>query len=191
MMQITMKKLILASGSPRRQQLLREAGIPFEVRVREVDESFPSDLPPEKVAAFLARKKALASRSFLRKDEILLTADSTVLLGETILNKPVDYGEAVGFLRALSGQMHRVVTGVCLMDSRKERVFSDISRVYFHELSAEEIDYYVSRYEPYDKAGAYAIQEWIGLCRVRKIEGSYFNVMGLPVDRVYEALKKF
>ena len=185
------RKIILASKSPRRQQLLREAGFDFEVRTQEVEENYPSDLPVEKVAAYLARKKAAAMLSDLQEEDILLTADSTVILDNRILEKPADQAEAASFLRALSGNKHQVITGVCLCSREKERVFSAISSVFFEELTEAEIDYYIRHYAPYDKAGGYAIQEWIGLCKVYRIEGSYFNIVGLPVDQVYRELMDF
>jgi septum formation protein len=184
--------LILASQSPRRAQLLREAGIDFIIRAREVNEDFPTDLAADEVAPYLARRKAEASLDLLGvAGDVLLTADSTVILGETIYNKPADRTDAQRILRALSGRTHRVVTGCCLLSLEKEEVFSGISHVTFTELSDAEIDYYIDHYQPYDKAGAYAIQEWIGLCKVSRIEGTYANIVGLPVDLVYERLQRF
>ncbi len=191
-MKVLQKKIILASQSPRRQQLLREAGFTFELKARPIDESFPADMPVDEVAAYLARRKAHAAREFLTgEDQVLLTADSVVILGDTIYNKPADAAEARRMLRALSGKMHRVITGVCLLSLEKERTFQGESRVFFEELSEEEIDYYIETCRPYDKAGSYAIQEWVGLCRVSRIEGTYANIMGLPVDLVYEEMKGF
>ena len=182
-------KLILASQSPRRRQLLEQAGFDFEIKVNPIDESFPADMPVEDVAAFLARAKAEAARHFIQNDEIVLAADSVVILGDTVYGKPEDVEDARRILRDLSGNIHRVITGVCLLSRQQERVFSGESRVHFAPLSEEEIDYYIHTCQPYDKAGAYAIQEWIGLCKIRHIEGTYANVMGLPVDLVYEALR--
>ncbi len=184
-------RLVLASKSPRRRQLLREAGIPFEVRTREVNEDFPGDLPAAEVAHYLARKKAAACLDLIGEKEILLTADSTVVLGDTIFNKPADRAEAASFLRALAGKTHQVITGVCLRTLEEEHSFADVSQVRMMPLTEAEIDFYIDEYQPYDKAGAYAIQEWIGLCKVRSIEGSYYNIVGLPVDRVYAALQLF
>ena len=181
-------QLILASKSPRRSQLLKQAGIPFEIRTKEVEEDYPDELPVDEVAPFLAKKKATACKDFIKSNEIILTADSVVILDNIIFGKPRDYADAFEILQRLSGNMHRVITGVCLLDRHKERTFASTSQVYFKELSAEEIDYYIKNYQPYDKAGAYAIQEWIGLCKIYKIEGTYANIMGLPVDRVYEEL---
>ncbi len=166
------RKILLASKSPRRSQLLKEAGFTFEVVSLNVDESYPNDMPVDEVAEFLARKKARAAVGYIKENEIVLAADSVVILGETIFGKPTDYQDAVKILRALSGKMHRVITGVCLKTKEKERSFSGLSKVFFDELSEEEIEYYIKNYHPYDKAGAYAIQEWIGLCKIKKIEGS-------------------
>ncbi len=184
-----MNKIILASQSPRRRQLLSEAGIDFEIRTQEVEESWPSGLDPESVAPYLAQKKAEAMRHTLKPGEILLTADSTVILGDEIYNKPANYEEACRMLRALSGNMHRVVTGVCMISSQKEVVFKEVTRVFFGSLSEEEIHYYVERCKPYDKAGSYAVQEWIGLCKVTRIEGDFYNIIGLPVQAVYAQLQ--
>jgi septum formation protein len=184
-------KLILASQSPRRRQLLEQAGFDFEIKVNPIDESFPADMPVEDVAAFLARAKAEAARHFIQNDEIVLAADSVVILGDTVYGKPEDVEDARRILRDLSGNIHRVITGVCLLSRQQEKVFSGESRVHFAPLSEEEIDYYIHTCQPFDKAGAYAIQEWIGLCKIRHIEGTYANVMGLPVDLVYEALRTY
>jgi len=185
------KKIILASQSPRRQQLLRQAGFQFDVKVNPINEDFPDDMPLDEVASFLAHNKAQAASHFLDEETILLTADSVVIVGNTILNKPADEQEATSMLRQLSDQMHRVITGVCLLSETKERVFSEEAKVYFDKLSEEEIEYYVEKYQPFDKAGGYAIQEWIGLCKINKIEGTYSNIMGLPMQRVYQELLKF
>lgn len=190
-MSIFPKKIILASQSPRRAELLRQAGFDFEVKVNSIDESFPKEMPVEEVAPFLARSKAHASKSFLQQNEIILAADSVVILGDTIFNKPMDFDDAVYILSQLSGQMHRVITGVCLLSMEKERVFSEVANVYFDELTQEEIRFYITEYQPFDKAGAYAIQEWIGLCKISKIEGTYSNIMGLPMQKVYQALQEF
>ncbi len=184
------KPIILASKSPRRQQLLKEAGIPFNVKTRSIDETFPDDMPREDVAAYLAEKKAQAARHFLEDpDDILLTADSTVVIGDQILNKPADEKHATEMLRLISGQMHTVYTGVCLMSWSDKRVFTGISDVYFDEFTEEEIRFYIEHYQPYDKAGSYAIQEWIGLCKSYRIEGTFANIMGLPVHLVFRTLK--
>ncbi len=182
------KKIILASASPRRSQLLSQAGIAYEIKVPQVEETYPDDLPVEEVAPFLAEKKAEAARSFITDDEIILTADSVVILDGVIYEKPVDRADAIHIISQLSGRVHQVITGVCLLSQKKKQVLSGISKVHFNTLSQEEIEYYVDAYQPFDKAGAYAIQEWIGLCKIAKIEGTYANIMGLPVDLVYQAL---
>ncbi|WP_400190886.1 Maf-like protein [Hymenobacter sp. B81] len=186
-----MKKLILASNSPRRRQLLTDLGLRYDVRLREVDESFPAHLRRADIAEYLAAHKASAYRADLQPDEVLLTADTIVCLDEQVLNKPADEAEAVGMLSQLQGRAHDVYTGVCLLTGDgREVVFSDHTRVHFRPLSEAQIRYYVQHYRPLDKAGAYGAQDWIGLVAVTRLEGSYFNVMGLPVHRVYEELEK-
>ena len=185
------RPLILASKSPRRSQLLSEAGFEFIVKNLEVDEHFPEEMPVEAVAAYLAERKALAAAHFIHNREIILSADSVVILQGMIFNKPENYADAFRMIRQLSGQQHTVITGVCLMGAEQIRTFSDHTDVWFDELSDEEIDYYVRTCKPFDKAGAYGVQEWIGLCKIRRIEGSYANVMGLPVHRVYSELQAF
>jgi len=185
-------RIILASQSPRRAQLLREMGLPFVVRSQDVPEDYPPQLAADEVAPFLARKKATAAAGLLETDrDILLTADSTVILDEDILDKPADRKEAMQTLRRLSGRTHRVVTGVCLRSAVAERSFSCTSLVRLEPLEEEEIAYYVERFQPYDKAGAYAIQEWIGICKISSIEGLYTNIVGLPAERVYRELQQF
>ena len=189
-----MRKLppvILASASPRRSHLLAEAGIAFTVRATHVDEDYPADLPIDEVAPFLAEKKAEAARSYINSDEIVLAADSVVILNDVIYGKPEDRDDARRILGQLSGNMHRVITGVCLLSTTKKKVFAAEARVYFDTLSAEEIDFYIDHYQPFDKAGAYAIQEWIGLCKIVKIEGTFSNIMGLPMNEVYRELGEF
>jgi septum formation protein len=191
-MDIFKKKIILASKSPRRSHLLREAGFDFEIRAREVDESFPAHLKADEVAPWLAEKKALSCADFLEADDqVLLSADSVVILDEVIYGKPADYEDAVRILKELSGRIHRVITGVCLLSTSKKRIFSDVAFVHFMPLTEEEIRYYLDHYAPFDKAGAYAIQEWIGLCKIAKIEGTYSNIMGLPMEIVYRELIDF
>lgn len=185
------RPLILASKSPRRSQLLRESGFEFRVEGFDVDESFPSDMPVEEVAPWLAQNKARAAVHLIHDREIVLAADSVVILDDVIYNKPENRDDAVRMLRQLSGQMHTVITGVCLLAKEKETVMAGITKVWFDQLSDEEIDYYIDTFKPYDKAGSYGAQEWIGHCKIRRIEGTYPNVMGLPVDLVYEALKSF
>ena len=190
-MEILKMKIVLASNSPRRKRLLTEAGFDIVVRTTHVEESYPENLPSREVAPFLARKKALASRHLLTGEDVLLAADSVVLLQETIFGKPRDAGHATEILRALSGRTHEVITGVCLLDHDREKVFSGLSRVHMKELTEEEIHYYVQKFQPFDKAGSYAIQEWIGLCKISGIEGTYSNIMGLPMAQVYEELTRF
>ncbi len=182
-----MKKIILSSNSPRRKELLAGLDIPFEVKVLSgIDESYPEGLGVEEIPQYIAMEKAAAYD--IAEDEIVITADTVVVLGDAILGKPVDENDAKNMLRALSGNTHRVVTGVCITSVDKQRKFSVVSEVTFKVLSDTEIDYYVNRYHPFDKAGAYGIQEWIGYVGVTSLKGSYFNVMGLPVQRIYEEL---
>ena len=182
--------LILSSNSPRRKELLAGLDIPFEVRVIEdIDESYPDSLPTGEIAEYIAQKKAAAYD--VGSDEVLITADTIVVLDDQILGKPADAEEAKQMLRSLSGKTHHVITGVCLKSRDQQHHFSVISEVTFKTLAEEEISYYVENYKPFDKAGAYGIQEWIGYIGVTGLSGSYFNVMGLPVQRIYEELKKF
>lgn len=182
-------KLILSSNSPRRKELLAGLDIPFEVRVKDgIDESYPTSLPTNEIAEYIARKKAAAYQ--VSGDEVLVTADTIVVLGDNILGKPADAQEAKAMLGALSGHTHHVITGVCLKSSDLRHSFSVVSEVTFRELQESEIDYYVSHYKPFDKAGAYGIQEWIGYIGVTRLSGSYYNVMGLPVQRIYSELTR-
>ena len=188
-MEILNKKIILSSKSPRRKQLLEQAGFTFEIRTKEVEENYPDDLPVSEVAPYLAEKKAIACASFLDTEEaILLAADSVVILNEKIYGKPIDFDDAFQILKELSGNIHEVITGVCLLSKKKKKIFAGHSKVHFQPLSDEEINYYLTTCKPYDKAGAYAIQEWIGLCKISKIEGTYSNIMGLPMEEVYREL---
>ena len=183
-------KLVLSSNSPRRRELLAGLDIPFEVRVLEgIDESYPETLPTAEIAEYIAQKKAAAYD--IAPGEVLITADTIVVLNDQVLGKPANAEEAKHMLRQLSGNTHHVITGVCLRDHDKQHHFSVVSEVTFKTLAEEEIDYYVETYKPFDKAGAYGIQEWIGYIGVTGLSGSYFNVMGLPVQRIYEELKKF
>jgi septum formation protein len=186
-----MRPIILASKSPRRSQLLREAGFEFRVKTFDVEEDFPEDMPVEEVAPFLAEKKAAAARHLIEDREIVLSADSVVILDNVIYNKPADEQEAHAMLRKLSGRDHIVITGVCLLGKEKKVVFSGLTRVWFEELSDAEIEFYIRHFKPFDKAGAYGAQDWIGHCKISRIEGSFQNVMGLPTQLVYEALKAF
>lgn len=184
-------RLVLASNSPRRRQLLTELGVAYEVRLQEVDESFPAHLVRGEVAEYLAAHKASAYAAGLAPDEIVLTADTIVCLDDDVLNKPADAAEAIQMLQRLQGRAHDVYTGVCLLAGDGRRVvFSDQTRVHFRPLTLAEIEHYVADYKPLDKAGAYGAQDWIGMVAVTRLEGSYFNVMGLPVHRVWEELEK-
>jgi septum formation protein len=184
-------KLILASNSPRRRQLLTDLGLPYEVRLREVDEAFPPQLRRAEVAEYLARHKAQAYAAGLLPDEVVLTADTIVCLEDDVLNKPADAAEAAAMLTRLQGRAHEVFTGVCLLGGdRREVVFSDQTTVHFRPLTPAEIDFYITMYQPFDKAGAYGAQDWVGMVGVTRLEGSYFNVMGLPVHRVWQELLK-
>lgn len=182
------RPLILASSSPRRQYLMTEAGFTFSIEKPDVDESFPADMPVDQVAKYLAAKKAEYFRLNLQ-DQIIVTADTVVILFNKILNKPLDRAEACEMLSALSGRTHIVMTGVCIISKEKEESFDDTTEVTFQSLTKDEIEYYVDQYKPYDKAGAYGAQDWIGMVAIKKISGSYFNVMGLPIHKVYEHLK--
>ena len=184
-------KLILASNSPRRKELLAGLGGPFEVRVlQDIDEHYPENLPVNEVARYIAKEKADAYRRIVAADELIITADTVVIVGDEILGKPMDEADAVRMLRLLSGRTHQVTTGVCLLTAEKERCFDVTTDVTFKTLTDEEIHYYVNRYRPFDKAGAYGIQEWIGYIGVTGLNGSYYNVMGLPVQRIYQELTK-
>ena len=184
--------IILASNSPRRKELLSGLDIPFEVRVIEgIDESYPDSLPTQSIAEYISRKKAMAYRAMIAPDELVITADTVVILGDEVMGKPKDDADACRMLHALSGRTHQVITGVTLTTRERQTSFSVETGVSFKQLSDQEIDYYVSHYHPLDKAGAYGIQEWIGHIGVTGMQGSYFNVMGLPVQRIYEALKTF
>ncbi len=181
-------KLLLASGSPRRSQLLRALDIPFEVRVPRVEEVYPDGLPLAEVAPYLAKLKATAAAGWLDPETLILTADSVVILGDRLFGKPRDLAEAREMLWALSGKTHRVTTGICLLSTRGEVVRAVSTEVSFREASDAEIDYYVKHYPPLDRAGAYGIQDWWGWAKVNRIEGSYSNVMGLPTVEVIELL---
>jgi septum formation protein len=186
------RHLILASQSPRRQYLLKELHLDFEIRETSVREEYPAGLTPVEIAVYLAELKA-ASFDESRLDDrvIIITADTIVSLGDEILGKPSGYGEAVTMLQKLSGRRHEVVTAVCLRSKQKKKVFHVVSSVFFKELTLEEIEYYIDNFQPFDKAGGYGIQEWIGYIGITRIEGSFFNVMGLPVKELYEELLRF
>lgn len=187
-----MKKIVLASNSPRRRELLAGLGYPYEVRVLDgIDESYPDTLRGSEVAAYISRVKAEAYRATMAEDELVITADTIVCLDDRVLGKPADELEAIAMLRSLSGRTHQVYTGVTIVTSVDNSTFVSRSDVTFSSLTDEEINHYVTHYRPMDKAGAYGIQEWIGYIGVERIEGSYFNVMGLPVQRLYSELKKY
>ncbi len=185
-------RLILASQSPRRRQLLSDCGLEYELAERyEVEEIYPATIAPDEVPVFLSRLKSEGYPAQLAENDILLTADTVVIVDDEILGKPSDDAEARAMLRTLSGRSHRVTTGVTLRSSARVESFAVQSDVYFRTLTDEEIDYYVARYRPMDKAGSYGIQEWIGYVGIERIDGSFYNVMGLPVQRVYAALAEF
>jgi septum formation protein len=183
--------ITLGSQSPRRKELFAGLNIPFNVEVKEIDEQYPANMPAVEVPEFLARLKAVPFKHDLTPNGLLITADTIVLIDSQVLGKPLDYEHAYEMLQLLSGKKHVVITGVCISSQDKEITFSDYSNVFFKTLTTEEIDYYLTHYQPYDKAGSYGVQEWIGYVAIEKIEGSYFNVMGLPIQRLYEELLKF
>lgn len=184
-------KIILASNSPRRKELLAGIDVQFEVRViQDIDESYPADLPTKDIAEYISHKKAAVYQQQMAPDELIITADTIVVLGNEVMGKPHDEADARRMLRELSGRTHQVITGVTLTTIQKQVSFSVETDVTFKQLSDSEIDYYVSHYKPFDKAGAYGIQEWIGYVGVTCLKGSYYNVMGLPVQRIYETLRQ-
>lgn len=182
---------ILASKSPRRQELLHSLGINFEVIIKEIDESYPDNLTKEEIPVFLAELKSKSLITKLKENDLLITADTIVWLNGEVLGKPENKQEAIKILQKLSANEHQVITGVCLTSIHKQKSFFSISNVRFKELSLSEIEYYVSEYNPLDKAGAYGIQEWIGYIGITHIEGSFFNVMGLPVQQLYTEIQNF
>lgn len=184
-------RIILASKSPRRHDLLKGLGFDFEIRTKEVDESFSLTLKGAAIPEYLAKKKADAFRSDLAKDELLLTSDTVVCIDDTVLNKPASTGEALAMISMLSGKSHRVITGVCLSTIEQQVVFSDCTKVYFAEVDPKDMEWYVNTFRPFDKAGGYGIQEWIGYVGIERIEGSFYNVMGLPTQKLYAELKTF
>jgi septum formation protein len=185
-----MHKLVLASQSPRRKQLMELAELEFEIIIADVDETNPPGMAGHLVPEFLAKKKAAAISERVA-DAIIIAADTVVLLEDEILGKPKDEQDAIAILAKLEGRVHQVVTGVCMQQGEKQHGFSVTTEVHFRPLTEEQIKHYVARYKPYDKAGAYAIQEWIGMVGIEKINGDYYNVMGLPIGEVVKALKGF
>ena len=190
---VSFKKVILASNSPRRKELLKNINIPFEVKVKDTpDETYPNNLTKTEIPEFLAIKKA----SFYNDETeqpgtILITADTIVYCKNRVLGKPENYEEAYDMLKLLSGKEHEVITGVAITSKEKQIVFNSVTRVFFKELTNNEIDYYIRTFKPYDKAGAYGIQEWIGMIGIEKIDGSYYNVVGLPVQKLYSELMRY
>ncbi len=185
-------QIILASNSPRRKELLAGLGVEYIVKtLPDIDESFPEGLPAVEIPLYIAREKAAAYRNIMQLDELIITADTIVWLDGEVLGKPTGKEDAVAMLKKLSGKKHQVITGVCLTTTHTQRAFATITDVEFDTLSPEEITYYVENYLPLDEAGAYGIQEWIGFIGVRSISGSYFNVMGLPIQRLYKELVSF
>jgi septum formation protein len=185
------KKFILASGSPRRKQLLESLGLNFTIVVTDVEESTPAHMQREEIPLFLSHKKASSVPDYLVRDSVVIAADTIVWIDERVLNKPENKTEAVNMLETLSGRTHQVYTGVTLRDETKLKSFYSVTSVTFRELNRYEIEYYIENYKPMDKAGSYGAQDWIGLVAIESITGSYFNVMGLPVDKLYQELKTF
>jgi septum formation protein len=184
-------KIILASRSPRRQQLMRELGLIFDVVIREYDEIYPDGLNGEQIAKHIAFEKAASFKEELASNEIVIAADTIVWCDGQVLGKPVNREDAANILKKISGNTHEVITGVSIRSKVKESTFSESTKVTFDTISEEEIYYYIDKYQPYDKAGGYGIQEWIGIAACSRIEGSYFNVVGLPVQRLYKELQRF
>ena len=192
MLNLKNHKIFLASKSPRRSELLAQAGIPFEIFTKDVEEIYPNDLNVYRVPEFLAKLKADASVEVLNTDlNIIISADSVVICNEEIIGKPKDYDDAKTIIAKLSNNWHTVVTGVCIKSISKEVVFSERAEVLFYPLSSAEINYYVETFKPLDKAGAYGIQDWIGLCKVKEIKGNFSNIMGLPMSKLYHELERF
>ncbi len=190
--QLLKRKIILASGSPRRQFLLKDLGLNVEVKTKEVEEIYPDHLKGKDIVLYLAELKAgVFTEAEIGDDAILIAADTIVCLDDEVLTKPANYEDAFKIITRLSGKKHEVISGVCLRSKTKKNSFYASTEVYFKHLSEEEIHHYIEHYKPYDKAGAYGIQEWIGYIGIEKISGSFYNVMGLPIQRLYEELLKF
>lgn len=188
--QLESKKLILASGSPRRQQFLKDLGLDFEIRLIDIEEVYPEDLKAEQITNYLAQLKAQVFTA-LTNDEILITSDTIVWHNELALGKPTDYKHAFEMLSTLADATHNVITSVFLKSTMNELLFHEVTRVTFGKLDDEQIEYYLQNFKPFDKAGSYGIQDWIGLVGISKIEGSYTNVVGLPTEKLYQNLAKF
>jgi septum formation protein len=184
-------KIILGSQSIRRQKLLQKLNIDLEIRTADIDESFPSDLEADTIPEYIAKQKAKALRHSLKTNELLITADTIVILDSEIYGKPQNFNHAVEMLKRLSGRTHKVITGICFTTLDKQKLFSVATDVTFSKLDDYEIEYYINKYKPYDKAGSYGIQDWIGFVGVEKIDGSFYNVMGLPIQTIYKELKRF
>lgn len=184
------KRIVLASKSPRRYELMKMAGLNFEVITKDVEEIHPAGVAPEDVPLHLAKLKAEALSEHLATHDVIVGADTVVILNGRIYEKPKDRNDAINMLEQLSGNVHKVVTGVCLLTKNAEVSFTETTRVHFNELNRAEIEYYVDNYKPYDKAGSYACQEWIGAVGIARFDGDYFNVVGLPINRVYKELKQ-
>ena len=184
-------KIILASGSPRRQQFLKELELDFEIKLKEIEEIYPDHLKAEEITNFLAKLKASAFENELQGNEVLITSDTIVWLENKALGKPIDASHALRMLTEMSGKTHKVITSVCIKSTKKEVVFHDETLVTFTDLSLDEIEFYLKNYKPFDKAVSYGIQEWIGLVAIEKIEGSYANVVGLPTHKLYKELMNF
>lgn len=185
------KHLILASGSPRRQHFLRELDLDFEIRLKKVDEIYPDHLKAEEITDYLVKLKADPFKNDLKKEDVLITSDTIVWLDKKAIEKPKDRNDAISMLQLLSNKTHTVISSVCFTSIKKQVVFHDFTHVQFNKLTIEEIQFYVDKYKPFDKAGSYGIQEWIGYIGIKKIDGSYFNVMGFPVQMFYQELLKF
>jgi septum formation protein len=183
--------IILASQSPRRQQLLKDMGFDFRVIVTDAEEIYPATMPLLQIPVYLAEVKANAITAELKENTLIISADTIVAIEDKVLGKPKDEKDAIDILQQISGRMHQVITGVCLKSKAKQHSFYALSNVYFRHLSDEEINYYITKFKPYDKAGAYGVQEWIGYVGIEHIEGSYFNVMGLPTQMLYKELIHF
>ncbi len=183
--------IILASKSPRRQHMLKDLGLNFEVRIKETEETYPSEMEVEEIPVYLAEQKALAFKDEIKDNDLIITADTIVALGEEVLGKPNDREHAKEMLNKLSGTSHRVISGVSLYSKEKLISFNCITNVFFKPLKEEEISYYLDTYKPFDKAGAYGIQEWIGYIGVERVEGSFYNVVGLPIQQLYKHLTEF
>lgn len=183
--------IILGSSSPRRNELLKSLGFDFVINPSHADEDYPLNLKGHEIPVFLAKKKASSFNGVLTETDLLITADTIVWCEGEIFNKPINFEEGKLMLQTLSGKMHEVFTAVCLKSANKQIIFYDATKVYFKKFTNEEIEYYLNKYKPYDKAGSYGVQEWIGYIGIEKIEGSFYNVMGLPVKKLHEELMKF